>query len=468
MISAEPYSEKLVNKTPSPNPKPFEYQIFNYQCCLFPDLVFFLPITQPLYMNKPHFCKMKKLATAFLLIIGCNVVSKAQVRTPAQQLILTNEDSLNAGVSKSRTVISGYGSAFYQKDLNEKTSVINLERAVLFIGHQFNSKISFFSEMELENAKVTGDGHGGEISMEQAYLRFNLNSRQYITAGLFIPRIGILNESHLPVNFNGVERPRVEQLIIPATWRELGIGFYGRSKKMPLNYSLALMNGLNSGGFEHGSGLREGRFEGSNATANNLALTAAIQYYYNDFTFQVSGYMGGTNGLSKRASDSLALNSGIFALPLYLGEANIQWSANGWSARLLGAYISLPDADVINVAYANNISKTMYGAYAELAYNLLEKSKKRQGQQLNIFGRYEMLDLNPTIPADGIYDGTLKQHHIIAGLSFLPVRNVVVKADVRLLHTGPENPTLVINPSPVRIPYKQNNQFLNLGIGYSF
>jgi hypothetical protein len=45
---------------------------------------------------------------------------------------------------------------------------------------------------------------------------------------------------------------------------------------------------------------------------------------------------------------------------------------------------------------------------------------------------------------------------------------VVIKADVRLMHTGEENPDLVINPSPARIPYKVNNSFLNIGIGYSF
>jgi putative iron-regulated protein len=31
--------------------------------------------------------------------------------------------------------------------------------------------------------------------MEQAFLRFNLNARQYIIPGLFTPRIGITNES---------------------------------------------------------------------------------------------------------------------------------------------------------------------------------------------------------------------------------------------------------------------------------
>jgi hypothetical protein len=411
---------------------------------------------------------MKKLAIFFLCLPFFYNTTKGQVRTPAQQLILTNEDSLSTGTAKSKTVISGYGSAFYQRNSNEKTSEITLERAVLFIGHQFNSKISVFTELELENAKVEGGGEGGEIAMEQAYLRFNINPRQYITAGLFLPRIGILNENHLPVNFNGVERPLVEQLIIPATWRELGIGFYGRMKNGPLNYNIALINGLNAAGFEHGSGIREGRFEGKNASANNIAIHAALQYYFKDFTFQVSGYTGGTNGLSKRASDSLGLNSGAFAVPLYLGEANVQWMHNGINAKLLGAYISFPDAEKVNMAYANNVSENMYGFYAELAYNLFENSKKLKGQQLNVFGRFEILDMNSNFPKDGIYDGIMKQQHVIIGLSYLPIRNVVVKADVRLLHTGAENPALVINPSPVRIPYQQNNQFLNIGIGYSF
>ncbi len=411
---------------------------------------------------------MKKFIGGLLTLCVLNFQATAQIRTPAQQLLLTQEDSLNAGFNTAKTVISGYGSAFYQRDFNEKKSLANLERVVLFVGHQFNRKIAFFSEMELENAKVTGEGSGGEISMEQAYLKFNLNSRQYITAGLFIPRIGILNESHLPVNFNGVRRPVVEQFVIPATWREIGVGFYGRSAKLPLNYSIALMNGLNSGGFVHGSGLREGRFEGSEASANNLAITAALQYYYKDFSFQVSGYAGGTNVLNKRASDSLQLSSGAAALPLYLGEANIQYYHNGISARLLGTYVSLPDAEDINKAYANNVSSSMYGAYGELAYNLLQHSKKLKGQQLNIFGRYEMLDLNSSIPTSAIYDGTLKQQYVIAGFSYLPLPNVVVKTDITLLHTGAENPNLVINPSPVRIPYRQTNQVFNLGIGYSF
>lgn len=410
---------------------------------------------------------MKIFIIAAIFFFAFNIHSaNAQYKTNAQKII-TAEDSLNAGTSKNKTSISGYGSAFYQRDFNQAVSTATLERAVLFVGHRFNEKISFFSELEIENAKVEG-GEGGEVAMEQAYLKFNLNSNQYIVAGLFVPRIGILNENHLPVNFNGVERPLVETFVIPATWRELGVGFYGSLNNLPLNYNVAIMNGLNSANFEHGTGLRNGRAEGSDALANNLAVTAAVQYNISDFKFQVSGYTGGTVGLNQRSADSLGLDNGAFGTPIYLGEADVQFARNGVSAKALGVYVAYPDADKVNVAYAKNIGSGMYGAYAELGYDWLYKKQKTA--QFITFVRGEMFDLNASLPAEpkGIYDGTEKQTHIIAGFSYLPIPNVVIKADVRIQHTGPQNPALVINPPPNALPYKQNNQFLNIGIGYSF
>lgn len=404
------------------------------------------------------------------LLLSCFLIasflqSSAQFRTPAQQQILTNEDSLHNGITKAKTIISGYGSAFYQSNANDKTATMGLDRAVLFVGHQFNNRISFFSELEVENA-VASSSAKGEVSMEQAFLKFNLNQHQYLVAGLFIPRIGIINENHLPVNFNGVERPIVETIVIPATWREIGVGFYGSSTQIPLNYSLGLLNGLNGQDFTHGTGLLEGRAEGSMANAANLALTGSLQYHTGHFKFQVSGYMAGTIGIRRRAADSLGLNSGTFGTPIYLGEANIQWAADGFSAKALGTYINYPEADKINRAYASNIAQNIYGAYAEFAYNWLHTRSTKK--QLITFARYEVLDLNATIPSNGLYDGTLKQNHLIIGAGYLPIPNVVIKADVRLLNTGDQNAALLINPSPNALPYQKTNTFINLGVGYSF
>ena len=133
---------------------------------------------------------MKYLVTPWLLLLIFNINTEAQkfTTTNAQKLVMTNEDSLQVGGNTQKTVISGYGSAYYQRNFDLKQSVITLERAVLFVGHQFSDKISFFSELELENAKVEGGvSNNAEISMEQAFLKFNLNAHQYLIAGLFTP-----------------------------------------------------------------------------------------------------------------------------------------------------------------------------------------------------------------------------------------------------------------------------------------
>jgi len=204
-------------------------------------------------------------AFLFLPVLPIPAISEVQQQSG------TAEDTLSTSASfMNATAIGGYGSFLYHNNRNAESASADLERMVLFIGHKFGS-ISFFSELEVEDAKVSGGEEGGEIAFEQAYLKFNLDPQHYITAGLFLPRIGILNENHLPNTFNGSERTQVETYIIPSTWREIGVGFYGGLSSFPLNYSVALVNGLNSGSFKHGTGIREGRFEGRNATANNLS-----------------------------------------------------------------------------------------------------------------------------------------------------------------------------------------------------
>lgn len=392
--------------------------------------------------------------------------------TPAQKLIAsTGEDLMTGGnAGHSQTVLSGYGQASFQRNMKYKTSTLNLDRVVLFVGHQFNSRIAFFSELEIADARVEGGKPMGEVGMEQAYLKFSLNSRQYFVAGLFIPRIGILNENHLPTNYNGTERPLVEQLVIPSTWRELGVAFYGQMSALPIAYSIGVVNGLDASNFTHGTGIGDGKGGGQRSAGNNLAMTASVKAFMGDFQVQVSGYAGGTIGLSSYEADSLRVESGLLAAPIYLGEANVQYAKDGFAAKVLASYVAYPKAGDINRTYAKNTASAMYGAYAEVSYNLFQsiKNEKYADRQLIAFARYEKLDLNSKIPANGIYDGTLKQSHLLLGLNYLPIPNIAIKADIRVTNTGPFNKSLLINPPPVMREYPQNNSFLNIGIGYSF
>ena len=400
----------------------------------------------------------KAILIAVLTFLGIN--SQAQ--------FLNREDSLNSGLNPTanNVILSGYGEAKYSYNSNLETANINLTRAILFVGYRFNNKISLLTEIEIEDAKVDGDG--GEVALEQCLLKFDLNKNNYLLAGLFIPRIGILNENHLPNTFNGNDRHIVEQMVIPSTWRELGVGYYGNTNKIPgLNWSIALMNGLNAEGISGRNGLRDARFEGRDASASNLAITGSLLYFNAGLRMQVSSYYGGTVGLTPRAADSLGLDSGPFGTPVSLSEFDIQYSKKGFTLKALGVICAIPDADKLNVAFASNAPESMIGYLAELGYNLLETSKWKE-RQLILFARYESMDLMHKVPANGIKDDLYKQEYIIAGLTYLPIRNVAIKLDWKHVKTGDPNPALIFAPNPNEPAYQPVNNFYQLGFAYSF
>ena len=388
----------------------------------------------------------------------------------ATSQVLTREDSLNAGLVRSdrSTVISAYGEAKVTYDLKDHTGEANLTRNVLFVGHKFNDRISLFSELEVEDAKIAGGEPGGEVALEQVFIKFNATRNIYICGGLIIPRIGITNENHLPTTFNGCSRNQVETKVIPSTWRELGVAVYGQCRKVPsLNWSFGIFNGLNSSAFGGGEGIRDGRFEGREATATNLAVTGSLLYYAGNMRFQVSSYFGGSAGLSPRDADSLQMYSGAFGTPVMLNEANVQYFGRGFGFKVLGCVVNIPDADRINLAYANNTPEMMYGGYGELSYNLLAKSEN-VARKCVLFARYEMLDLNAKMPENGIKDDFVAQSYIVGGVTFQPVSGVAVKFDYTQRMTGEINPALQVNPFINGAPFYASRGYASLGIAYSF
>ena len=283
----------------------------------------------------------------------------------SRQTGATAQDSTGAN-GQSPIYFRGWGNVLYQNNTNAKTATADLQRLVLDIGRKFDSNISFFSELEMDDAVLAGGSNGGQLAVEQAYIKFNTDLGHYFKVGLIIPTIGIMNENHLPTMFNGNERTQVETNVIPTTWRDIGVGYYGAISESPLSYSLAVLNGLSSSMFEHGSGIKNGRFQGRNATANNMAVNGALKYSEGTLKAQITGYYGGTIGVSSQQADTMGLNSGLFGTPVSIGEADIRYAWGSWTFRALGTYISIPDAEEINHAYKNNTPKSEYGAYAEI------------------------------------------------------------------------------------------------------
>ena len=88
----------------------------------------------------------------------------------------------------------------------------------------------------------------------------------------FLIPVGIINASHEPVVFYGVERNPVEKNIIPATWWEGG-AMLSSHYDSGISYDIAL-----TGGLDGGTSIRGGRKKVAKASAENLALTARVKY----------------------------------------------------------------------------------------------------------------------------------------------------------------------------------------------
>jgi hypothetical protein len=204
--------------------------------------------------------------------------AKVEATAAAVEDVALSRGSIQSAGWWDRTSIGGYGELHYN---GGNTDRLDFHRFVLFVGHQFNDRLRLHTELELEHAlaKDTGDGSGpGEVELEQAWLEYDFTSQLSGRAGLYLLPIGIINETHEPPTFYGVERNRVESNIIPSTWWEGGAG---------MTYRFA--NGVQIDGHVHGGldvpitggsafRIRNGRQKVAQSTLREPAFTGRIKY----------------------------------------------------------------------------------------------------------------------------------------------------------------------------------------------
>ena len=328
--------------------------------------------------------------------------------------------------------IGGYGEALYQNFAASDESGapsgtednVTLLRAVLYVGYKFDAHFVLNTEIEYENAVVASD-KGGEAEVEFAYVDYMRSRALNARAGLVLIPMGLVNELHEPTSFLGARRPDVEDLILPTTWRELGFGLYGSAG--PLTYRAYGVNGLNAAGYDAEEGIREGRQEGSEALARNWAFTGRL-----DFT-AVPGLLLGGSVFSGNAGQGLLAPSGraIGALTTVF-DLHADWRWRGLWLRGLYAHTSVGDAALINQAKGfegdESIGSRQEGWYLQAGYDLLTL-KAGSRSTLWAFARYEEYDTQKSVPAGYERNPANDARQLTAGISFLPIDRLVLKAD---------------------------------------
>jgi hypothetical protein len=350
---------------------------------------------------------------------------------------------------EERTTIGGYGEVHYTNATGSDTpGEVNVSRFVVFLAHSFSERIAFRSELEVEDAKIAGGEAGGEVALEQLYLDYTFSPAATLRAGLVLPPIGILNETHEPPTFNGVERPAFDHDVIPSTWRDIGVGMVGSIPgSSGLNYRVFLLNGLVAEGFSAEEGIRGGRQEGREASFANPSLTGRLEWARPGLRIGGSFWYGGSS-----AADP-ALGDGTFDNAVALVSADARYDVGPFMFRGVVANVSISDVEEINSAFAGAVGSRIAGGYVEGAYNLLAALSPASTQRLNAFIRHERYNTQAGVPDGVTRDDALARRITTLGLSYKPVYNVVFKGDYQLRRN--------------RAGVGEDEQ-LALGVGYQF
>src|SRR5574341_25290 len=365
------------------------------------------------------------------LLCALALVPNAAAQAPAQET----------------TTIGGYGEIHYTNTSGRNTPAeINLRRFVVYLAHTFNDRLAFRSELELEDAKIEGRSAGGEVALEQAFLDYRLSSRVTLRTGLVLPPVGIINETHEPPTFNGVDRPAFEHDVIPTTWRELGLGVVGTLPVEGLSYRLYLVNGLRAAGFTDAEGIRGGRQEGREASFANPSLTGRLAWVRPALRVGGSFWYGGTT-----AGDTL-LGTGSFDASVTVLSADARYENRGASLRGVIATVSVGDAEQINALYGAAVGSRISGGYIEGAYDLLRLAS-RTSQKLNAFVRYERYNTHAGVPTGTTRNAELARRVTTVGLAYKPTWNTVFKGDYEMRRTAAGT---------------AEGETLRLGVGYQF
>ncbi len=277
------------------------------------------------------------------------------------------ENPLGGAPAINGTAVGGYGELTLNAPSNAP-AVVDLRRFVLFVGHNFTDRIRFYSEVEVEHA-VSSAEDAGEVEIEQAYVDGLLSRRLNLRAGLILMPVGIINIYHEPPTFNGVDRPEVDTLIIPSTWREPGFGIFGELTT-GVAYQLYLINGLNANGFTAETAVADGHQEGMLAAARDFGAVGRLTYEPMLATILgVSGYFA-TSGNSLRAT--------VGNVPVGLWEIDARTRYRGFTARAEFAMLFIGETAALNQALAANdptvslpVAKRSQGGYLEAGYDLM-------------------------------------------------------------------------------------------------
>ncbi len=341
------------------------------------------------------------------------------------------------------TTVGGYAqinvtSVRRGSDADFETSA-TVDRLVLLLSHRLSQSIRAHVEIEWEDA-IACSTCAGATEVEQAFVDWQwFDEAMVLRSGLVLVPMGLINQWHEPPVFHGVERPGLDQTVIPTTWRELAVGFTG---DLEGGWSYEAYVGSSLQPQELGpQGLVGARSLGADARLQAVAGFGSLQY---------EPLLGLSLGLTAYATDAGANGEYFtsegdpvdFTFPVYGGSLFARLHRRGVEAKLVGAAFLLPEAGALmnahradggllfpNADRTGAVPTRIQGGYAELAYDLLHGTPS--GHQLLPFVRAETYDTQAAVPDGFRSNRALTVRELTLGVSYRPIPQLVFKSDVQ-------------------------------------
>lgn len=360
-------------------------------------------------------------------------------------------------VAMSRNFYSDHVSRYSLADEHKKDPShgrFDIPHAVIYLGYDFGKGWTMGTEIEFEHGgvgmayeKEDEEGgeweqeveKGGEVELEQFWIQKSFGRWANIKAGHIVVPVGLNNAYHEPLNFFTVYRPEGENTVLPSTWHQTGISFWGKTKGW--RYELQFLAGLNSDNFTNTGWINKGPgtpTEGEIATKYGTALRID-NYCIKGLRIGLSGYYGHAIGNSypNNKDGAESKYKGVVAI----GAIDFTYNNYNWIVRGQADYGYLSDAKQLK--YFTNrlnglspfhhsafVSKNAFAYGIEAGYNVFSQIEKlrQDNQKLYLFGRYEHYNPYASKTKNTSYDYT-NVKRMAVGINYYPVKQIVVKAE---------------------------------------
>lgn len=403
---------------------------------------------------------MKRIAFILFVLVFC-LTGQAQE---------SSADSTRQQKKVSRLSVGGYGEANFTRNYfsdhvsrysqpeehknDPSHGRFDIPHAVIYLGYDFGKGWSFGTEVEFEHGgagiayeKEDEEGgeweqeteKGGEVELEQFWLQKSFAPWANIRAGHIVVPVGLNNAHHEPLSYFTVYRPEGENTIMPSTWHQTGVSFWGRYKDF--RYEAQFLAGLNADQFTNVGWIHKGHKSPMEFdVANKYGAALRIDNYsVPGLRIGLSGYYGHSigNTYPNDANGAGATNKGKVAV----GSVDFTYNAHNWIVRGQADYGYLGDAAELKYMYNRLNSKSPYkhsafvsgNAYAigiEAGYNIFSQiqSLRQKGERLYLFGRYEAYNPYASKTNGVSYDYT-EVKRMAVGFNYHPIRQIVIKGE---------------------------------------